>query len=129
MGISPFFIVKKMKNCRRISTILPIDVIAGNPLQPEFEPVVADAIDSISVALGSLLHSLFLYGSVARGCAMPRRSDLDLTVVLMRQASGQERTLLEKLRLALEAGHSQIVKVDFDVGVLADVLNPANSFS
>jgi len=129
MGIYACCIVEQMKNCRNISTILPIDVIAGNPIQLEFEAVVADAIKSISVALGSLLNSLYLYGSVARGCAVPRKSDLDLTVVLTRQASGQERTLLEELRLDLEASHNEIVKVDFDVGVLADVLNRANLFS
>lgn len=112
-----------------ISTIFPIDVIAGNLIQPEFEAVVADAIESISVALDSLLNGIYVYGSVARGCAVPRKSDLDLTVVLMRQASEQELTLLEELRLDLEARHNEIVKVDFDVGVLADVLDLANSSS
>jgi predicted nucleotidyltransferase len=129
MEIDACCIVEKMKNCREISTILPIDVIARKPLQPEFEAVVVDAIESVSVALGSLLNSLFLYGSVVRGCAMPQKSDLDLTVILMRQASDQERILLEELRLDLEARHSEVVKVDFDIGVLADVLNPANSYS
>ena len=123
MGIYACCIVEQMEYRK---TVFSIDVIAGNPIQAEFEAVVADAIVSISVALGSMLHGLYLYGSVARGCAVPRKSDLDLTIVLARLASGQERALLEKLRLDLEVRHSVIVKVDFDIGVLADVLDPAN---
>jgi len=129
MAIQAYDIVEKMKNCREISTLCPIDVIAGNSIQVEFKAVVADAIESIPAALGSLLTCLFLYGSVARGSAIPGKSDLDLTIVLTRHASDQERRVLEQLRLNLEDHHSEIVKVDFDVGVLTDVLDPANALS
>ena len=75
-----------------------LEVFVRAPIQPEFVDLVADARAAIASALGEALDSLYLYGSVARGCARAGFSDLDLTVVLVRSLSGQESARLEQLR-------------------------------
>lgn len=99
------------------------------PLQPEFESLVSNARNGLCSGLGALLDSLYLYGSVSRGNARPGQSDLDLTVVLTRPPSREESNALECIRLDLQARHPEVSKVDFDLGVREDVLNPANLHS
>ena len=72
-----------------------LEVFVRAPIQPKFVDLVADARAAIASALGEALDSLYLYGSVARGCARAGFSDLDLTVVLVRSLSGQESARLE----------------------------------
>lgn len=72
---------------------------------------------------------LYLYGSVPRAMAQPGKSDLDLTLVLSRPLSTPEAESLERVRSNLEAGHPEVTKIDLDLGVLEDVLNPANLHS
>jgi hypothetical protein len=46
-----------------------------------YEPALADAVTTLTGALGDLLHGLYLYGSVATGQAVPPASDVDLLAV------------------------------------------------
>jgi len=107
----------------------PIAIPLPMPLQPEFESLVSEARDSLCSGLGTLMDSLYLYGSVSRGNARPGQSDLDLTVVLTRPPSREESNALEYIRLDLQARHPEVSKVDFDLGVREDVLKPANLYS
>lgn len=106
-----------------------LEVFVRAPIQPEFVDLVADARASITSALGEALDSLYLYGSVARGCARAGFSDLDLTVVLVRSLSGQESARLEQLRQDLQLRHTEVVKIDFDLGTRQEVLDPAHLYS
>jgi uncharacterized protein len=47
-----------------------------------YAPLLREAVETLSQALGDAAHSIYLYGSVATGQARPPRSDLDLIVVL-----------------------------------------------
>jgi uncharacterized protein len=98
--------------------------VADAPIQPEFQPLLADVRESLSQAVG--LHSLYLYGSVARGDASPGESDLDLTLVLTDPPDAQMLEQLEQLRQALEQRHEGVSKIDFDIGHRAEVLAPEN---
>jgi predicted nucleotidyltransferase len=100
--------------------------IGDQPLQPEFQLLVADVLAALSSQLAHLIHSTYLYGSVARGDAVASRSDLDLTLVLHRAASPHESRQLASIRGALQAAHPEVVKIDFDVGILADVIAADN---
>lgn len=62
---------------------------------------------------------------MATGQAKPFVSDLDLSMVLQRPATTPELAAIESARIAVEKRHPEVVKVDFDIGVLADVLSPA----
>ncbi len=106
-----------------------IELLPSRPLQAAFVALVADALDSLQQTLGPLLHSVYLYGSVVRATATPGVSDLDLSLVLTRPLAADEAALLEQQRLALQARHPEVSKVDFDIGVLADVRMPANLYS
>jgi uncharacterized protein len=51
-------------------------------LSPVYAEVLEDAVETLRLALGDVLHSIYVYGSVATGQARPPNSDLDLIVVL-----------------------------------------------
>lgn len=106
-----------------------IEPFPSRPLQAAFVALVADALTDLQQMLGPLLHSVYLYGSVARATATIGVSDLDLTLVLTRALAADEAALLEQQRLALQAHHPEVCKVDFDIGVLANVRHPANLYS
>ena len=89
--------------------------------QPEFQAVIQDAVQSLYTALPGVLHSIYVYGSVAEGRAVPGRSDLDLTLVLHRSLSAAEKTILRSLDKALTARHSSVSKIGFDTGLLSEV--------
>ncbi|MGR2707914.1 nucleotidyltransferase domain-containing protein [Pseudomonas sp. ArH3a] len=99
--------------------------VADAPIQPEFQSLLADVRASLSPA-GLGLHSVYLYGSVARGDASPGESDLDLTLVLTDPPDAQVLEQLEQLRQALEQRHEGVTKIDFDIGHRAEVLAPEN---
>ncbi|WP_230847808.1 nucleotidyltransferase domain-containing protein [Comamonas testosteroni] len=121
-------ILDPMKSCRDTAPTF-IKALPVRPLQPEFINLIDDARDSVLQELGALLDSLYLFGSVPRAMDQPGKSDLDLTLVLSRPLSSQETESLERVRSNLEAGHPEVTKVDLDLGVLEDVLNPANLYS
>ena len=121
-------ILDLMKSCRDAAPTF-IKALPVRPLQPEFVNLIDEARDSLVRELGALLDSLYLYGSVPRAMAQPGKSDLDLTLVLSRLLSTPEAESLECVRSNLEAGHPEVTKIDLDVGVLEDVLNPANLYS
>lgn len=99
------------------------------PLQAAFAHLVRDARDSLCQHLGPLLDSLYLYGSVSRASATPGASDLDLTLVLHRPLAPHEAQALEHLRCGLQARHPEVTKIDFDIGVRQEVLDPAQLYS
>lgn len=96
-----------------------------DPIGPEFLDLLKDVGATLEARVGPLLHSLYVYGSVATGQAKPFVSDLDLSVVLQRPATTPELATIESVRIALESRHPEVVKIDFDIGVLVEVLSPA----
>lgn len=101
----------------------------GGPLQSEFEALVHDARTTLVSEVGPLLDGIYLYGSVARGTAEAGSSDLDLTLVFRDPLTAQDSATVEAVRKALEARHSEVVKIDFDIGSLAEALAPKNLYS
>lgn len=97
-------------------------------IDPQFLDVLEDARATLEAQARSLLHSIYVYGSVATGQARPYVSDLDLSLVLNRAATESELTAIESARIALEARHPEVAKIDFDLGVLADVLSPTRKW-
>nr|WP_261793002.1 nucleotidyltransferase domain-containing protein [Pseudomonas chlororaphis] len=105
-----------------------IQSLPEQPLQPAFRPLVNELCTMLSRRFPALLDGLYLYGSVARGEARPGTSDLDATLVLAWAPSPEERQRLEQTRQALEAWHPEVSKIDFDIGVLSEVLAPDNLY-
>lgn len=100
-----------------------IGVVERRPFQNEYRPVLEDARLSLGPQALPLIHSVYVYGSVAGGRAVAGRSDLDLTLVLSGPPSDLDRNAIEGIRTKLEAGHPIVSKVDFDIGQLQDVLS------
>lgn len=100
-----------------------IGVIERRPFQNEYLPVLEDVRLSLGPQALPLIHSLYVYGSVAGGRAVVGRSDLDLTLVLGSPPSDRDRNVIEDIRTKLEAAHPIVSKVDFDIGQLQDVLS------
>lgn len=99
------------------------------PLQPHFDALLQDVCASLAMQAGHLLDGIYLYGSIARGDATPGVSDLDLTLVLREPPTPPQRETLEALRLALQARHREVFKIDFDIGHRAQVLAPEHLYS
>lgn len=95
------------------------------PLAPAFAPLMEDLRQALSSQLQDLLHSVYVYGSVAQGTAVAGRSDLDLTLVLQQPASPAAERRLQALRAQLLARHSMASKIDFDLGHLEQVMHAA----
>lgn len=106
-----------------------ISLPAEPPLQAEYHGLLDDLRATLSDPLGPSLHSLYLYGSVARGTARAHVSDLDLCLILQHPADPQPLRHLENLRQALQARHPLVAKIDFDIGHLAQVLAAENRHS
>ncbi len=100
-----------------------IEVVGKRPFQDDFRPLLDEVRSRLSPHAGRLLHSVYVYGSVAAGRAVPTRSDLDLSLVLCRPPAEQDSHLIEGIRRTIEAGHPVVSKVDFDIGSLEDILS------
>lgn len=85
-------------------------------VDPVFVPLVTTTEVALRHLLGERLHSLYLYGSVPRGTAVPGRSDLDVTVVLHDEPSDADRTRIARLAADLD----QQADVVDGVGITVD---------
>ena len=64
-----------------------------------FVPVVAAARAQIAGTFGTRLHSAYLYGSIPRGTAVGRVSDLDLLAVLTGPPADADRAAGQSHRI------------------------------
>ncbi|MBG6826754.1 nucleotidyltransferase domain-containing protein, partial [Pseudomonas aeruginosa] len=93
------------------------------PLPPRVEPQAAfrPLLDDLRRTLARppferAVHSVYLYGSVARGEAITGRSDLDLTLVLRDPPSPELTAQLETARRAVPAPPPAVSKKDLALG-------------
>jgi hypothetical protein len=73
----------------------------GN-VQPDFEGVPKTAAELLLAEFGSRLHSGYVYGSVVRGNAVPRRSDVDVVAVLKAAPTNQDRGAARRVAQAIQ---------------------------
>ncbi|EEP89532.1 nucleotidyltransferase domain-containing protein [Yersinia kristensenii] len=79
-----------------------IETIAFSGIQREFEIVVENVCYLLNQQLSNLIHSIYIYGSVAEGSAVPYQSDLDLSIILTRLPLAQETNILEDIRKSMD---------------------------
>lgn len=106
-----------------------IKTLSLDPFQSEFLKVINDVEKNLVLALGSQLHSVYLYGSVAKGCAIEGVSDLDVCVILTDQPDSHLINIIADIRKVIMSKYQVVSKVDFDIGSLSEVLAPENLFS
>ena len=94
-------------------------------IQSEFEPVLVQVINVFCTEFPTELHSVYVYGSVAKGTAVIGQSDLDLCVIFVQPVYEVERKI-SQIKSDIMALTGFFSKVDVDIGVLQDVLNENN---
>lgn len=106
-----------------------IETVNTQALQPEFAALLDAVRTRLRALLGPQLDSVYIYGSVARGLARPGHSDLDLSLVVTQALTLQQTQQLDALAQQCLVEHGQVSKIDFDIGLRSDVLDPQNLFS
>ncbi|MDF3832519.1 nucleotidyltransferase domain-containing protein [Cupriavidus basilensis] len=106
-----------------------IATLSDELVQPEFQVLLHDVCAVLVAHVEPLLDGIYLYGSVARGSAKLGFSDLDVTLVLRCKPSSLDRQKIESLRCILQDRHTEVTKIDFDIGSRAEALAPDNLFS
>ncbi len=99
------------------------------PFQKEFEPVIRDLIVHLRSAVPTTLHSIYLYGSVARREAVPERSNLDVTLITTAPLTSKEQTLINTIKIRFKSKYPQISSVVFNIGSVDEVLQIESIFS
>ena len=98
-------------------------------IQPEYSGMVEEVITKLISNFPDLVHSLYVYGSVATGQARLGKSDLDLTVIFNSEPNQITTDKLLVIQSELEKNNPIVSKIDFDCGVLPQVLDLKSIFS
>jgi len=89
-----------------------------------FRPLLEAVVDDVRDALGDNVHSIYAYGSIPEGRAVPGVSDADFIVILHRSDSDAKEKL-ENIAANLKERFGDIVlKVDLPDTTLAEVMDP-----
>ncbi|EDP58039.1 nucleotidyltransferase domain-containing protein [Vibrio sp. AND4] len=99
------------------------------PFQPEFEPLLREVLACLKGGLGSNLHSVYVYGSVARKSAMAGKSNLDLVVVTKSGFEHNRATLLNTIKWRAQQRHPQVKGVSIRTALVNEVANLDSIFT
>ncbi len=97
-------------------------------INSDYMILIEDLIEILKYNIGNKLHSIYVYGSVGRGKAILGKSDIDLCIVIKIPLNEIELGNLEKDKEKFLIRNKNVPKVDFDIGVIDDVLNPDNLY-
>lgn len=97
-------------------------------IQKTYGPVLVEIIQTFKLHFSQNLHSIYIYGSVAKGTANIGRSDLDLCIIFNHPPVDQEKIIAD-IEAKLMQQFPFLPKIDFDIGCLNDVLNQHNQVS
>lgn len=101
----------------------------NHKLQSEFSNAVAHVVAKLKQSFPELIHSLYVYGSVAEGRAKAGKSDLDMTIIFNDEPDQVTAAHLTAVQCELEKNSPVVSKIDFDCGFFQQVLHPDNQLS
>ncbi|MGR5070348.1 nucleotidyltransferase domain-containing protein [Vibrio alfacsensis] len=99
------------------------------PFQPEFEPLIRDVLMCLKGGLGANLHSVYIYGSVARKSAIVGKSNLDMVLVTKSTFESNRATLLNTIKWRAQQGHPQVKGVSIRTTLVNEVANLDSIFT
>jgi hypothetical protein len=99
------------------------------PFQAEYQAAIDDLIKFLRAGLGDNLHSLYLYGSVARRTARYGRSNLDVVLVTHRDFSEQRATLLNTIKWRFQKSFPHITEVSIKTALVSEVATLESIFT
>ena len=97
-------------------------------INSEYKLLIEQLIEILKYNIGDNLHSIYVYGSVGRGEGVLGKSDIDLCVVINKPLNEIKLNNLRKDREGFLDKNKNVPKVDFDIGVISDVLNLENVY-
>lgn len=107
---------------------LPV-IDSKQPFQTEFEPLIREVLTCLKSGLGQNLHSVYVYGSVARKTAVAGKSNLDLVVVTKAAFESNRATLLNTIKWRAQQGYPQVNGVSVQTALVSDVANLDSIFT
>ncbi|MEL7291837.1 MAG: nucleotidyltransferase domain-containing protein [Pseudomonadota bacterium] len=107
-----------------LSTIDP-----NEAFQTQYQPAIDALVSFVKTGLGENLHSLYLYGSVARKTAKPNQSNLDVIVVTLQPFSDVKTTLFNSIRWRFQKAYPFITEINFKTALVSEVASLESIFS
>ncbi|WP_010094306.1 nucleotidyltransferase domain-containing protein [Ornithinibacillus scapharcae] len=94
-----------------------------------FQPCIQDSIERLKSLFGAQLHSVYVYGSVARGEAIVRKSDLDLIAMFKGNLDADSIATVKKLGNDLSEKYTTLIReVGIAIAFYDYTLDPANYY-
>jgi hypothetical protein len=98
-------------------------------VQPEYQGLPDATADLLADEFGPRLHSAYLYGSIARGNAVPGRSDADLIAVLLAAPTDEDRARADRVERALVERFPVLFSAGVGLTHLQEIRSPAQRYS
>ncbi len=105
--------------------------VSQDKIPPVYRSVIDASIAALKASLPGVVHSVYAYGSVARGSAVQGKSDLDLLVVFKQKLTLRERDALATLQECLSNRHKALVRevgIDDATCTYDEMTDPANKY-
>ncbi|WP_428776152.1 nucleotidyltransferase domain-containing protein [Vibrio sp.] len=109
---------------------MPLSVIdARTPFQPQYQAAVTDLVTFLRGGLQDNLHSVYVYGSVARKTARPNYSNLDVVVVTHNDFSANRSTLFNTIKWRFQKSHPHVTELNIKSALTSEVVSLDSLFS
>lgn len=109
---------------------MPLRVLSTEqPLQSQYAPAVGELVKFFRAGLGSNLHSIYIYGSVARRSARPGRSNVDIILVTHQPFEENKATLVNTIRYRFQRSYAFITDVNVKTALAKEVASLDSLFS
>ncbi|MEF1185655.1 nucleotidyltransferase domain-containing protein [Vibrio sinaloensis] len=102
---------------------------SDQPFQTPYRPAVKELIGFLTSGLEDNLHSIYLYGSVARRTAKPGSSNLDVIVVTHKSFNDSKAALFNTIKWRFQKSYPFITEVSFKTALVSDVVSLDSIFS
>ncbi len=99
------------------------------PFQSKYAAALRELIHFMKSGLGENLHSIYVYGSVARKTAVPGQSGLDIVVVTHRGFEEQRAGLVNTIRWRFQKAYPFITQLSFKTALVETVASLDSLFS
>ena len=102
---------------------------SNDTLQAAYRPAIDELINLLKNGLGDNLHSIYLYGSVARKTAKENLSNLDFIVVTQAPFSDIRTTLFNSIKWRFQKAFPFITEVSYKTALVNEVASLDSIFS
>lgn len=122
--LGEYILESKIRNILlNTTTSLPV-IDPKDAFQPDFQPVIDEVLGFLTRGLTSNLHSVYVFGSVARKTARVGHSNLDIVVVTQRPLSDKEHTIVKTIKWRFSKQYNHLITgIQFQFGTMPEILS------